>query len=63
MSNSRNTRDRRDIIVTNMSTMEVETVCQNAKFGDAINIINCLNEQLPKESNLLYSIKDKLTLF
>ena len=57
--NLRDTIDRRDVIVTNLSTMEVETVCQNAKFGDAINIINCLNKQLPKESNLLYSIKDK----
>lgn len=47
------------IIVTNMDTSEVNTVCDNVKFGDAINIVTLLNDQLPKESNLLYSIKDK----
>ena len=47
------------IIVTNMNTSEVSNVCENVKFGDAINIINLLNAQQPRESSLLYSIKDR----
>lgn len=46
------------IVITNIDTLEMNNVCENVKFGDAINIVSLLNNQLPKETNLLYSIKN-----